>query len=216
MKKVLNLATLLLLIFLGSCKKEVQQQTEANTPNSLSNARAATSTLYLRVTVESLNGSTSSEILSDGKGDYIHGSQQVEAQILSSDGNFFMQTNNTFRAPLRTLLFPFNRERLEGKTNYRLRTTCTTWLQNMELNSTQILPFRVWGNTGKGTLDWNMRFDNGQDAQTVYATVTRRDANTWTIEPANGSAIAKLTDGNGIAIGDGHPTVPFKLTLTRK
>lgn len=217
--KALNLTTLLFLILLGSCKKEVQQQTEEQTLQSVSNARAGNSTVYLRVTVEPINGTTSSQILSDGS-DYIHGSQQVEAQILSSDGNFYMQTNTTFKTPVRTLLFPFNPSRLEGKTNYRLRTTCTTWLQNMDLNGgTQTIPFRVWGNVGKGTLDWNMRFDNGQDAVTDYAIVTRLDANTWTIEPANVSAIpanARLTDGSGANIDDGYDVVPFKLTLKRK
>jgi len=197
-----------------------QQEATTGSNSALSNARSTgNSTVYLRVTVEPVNGLVSSQILSDG-GDYVHGSQQVEAQILSSDGNFYMQTNATFKAPVRWLLFPFNKSRLEGKTNYRLRTTCTTWLQNMDENGDpQIIPFRVWGNVGKGTLDWNMRFDNRQDAATDYAKVTRLDANTWTIEPANVSAIpanARLTDGQGADIGDGYDAVPFKLTLRRK
>ncbi len=213
--------------------KEVQQQTGENTDQSSLNERAAgNNTVYLRVTIEPVNSLGSSEILSDG-GDYVHGLQQVEAQILSSDGNFYMNTNsNTAKATIRRLVFE-NTDRflpyvMNGLPNYSLRTTIAdgaTPIQNMVVGGTpQLVGFRVWGVKLKGVVDWRLVYKNGYESDywnssstTDYAKVTRISETQWTIEPA-GPGNSALYPGNASSTADkiADYVVPFKLTLRRK
>jgi len=228
MKKNLNLTMLLAIMALAACQKEMPQQTEDDVLTSVASAKAGGSTgsgtVYLTVTVEdNTTDGTPTNIRSDAYNNdgspkaYIHGVEKVEAQILSSDGNFYMQTNNnTTTAPIRNLRFPFYTA-LENKHQYRLRTRNTgTWLQNLP-DGEHIMGFRVWANRPKGVLDWNMVFDTGQDAGTTLVKVTR-SGNTWTIESIAPST-AKLTDGSGQPLpseSNGYHAVPFKMMLTAK
>ena len=229
MKPNLNLAVLLTVLALAGCQKNIERSTGQNTSEAtMSIAKASgtgNSTVYLRVTVDETPGN---QILSDNNGAYINGTDRVEAQILSSDGNFYMNTNNnTVRTPIRIMRFlPDHPEiDLSGKRNYSLRTAATIWLQNMTVGSVQNVGFRAWGVQQGGVVDWRLLYRSGYESTssslTDYAKVTRTTADEWTIEPANFAGVtfanARLIDGNDPPnpLGSEYYQVPFKLTLTR-
>ena len=227
MKKNLNLTALLALLAMAGCQKDIQQSTEQNeSVTSMSAARPTASgntTVNLSVTVDD---ASANNILSDSKGAYINGTDRVDAQILSSDGNFYMNTNNnTVKETIRKMIFlPNNPElQLAGKRNYSLRTNAPIPLQNMALNTPQNVGFRVWGVQQGGVVDWRLLYRNGLEdipsSPTDYAKVTRVSNDVWTIEPASYPGVtpanAGLIDGSNTPIGLGYYQLPFKLTLTR-
>ena len=221
MKKSLNLTILALLLFLAGCQKDTQPSTEQSIPEEpmAKPPSSGNTTINLSVVVDDLAG-----IQSDGQGTYINGTDRVQAQILSSDGNFFMNTNtnnNTSRPPVRTMHFPFGGAELdlENKTNYSLRTNAAIPLQNMSTNGgTQTVGFRVWAFQG-GNIVWKLLFRTGIEddpgSLTSYANVTR-NGDTWTIVAEDPNAKARLADGNSPATPFGLYDVPFKLTLTKR
>jgi hypothetical protein len=227
MKKNLSLTAFLTVLTLVSCQKSIQQSPDpSNQISTMSAAKspsAGNTTVNLSVLVDD---GASNQILSDGKGAYINGTDQVGAQILSSDGNFYMNTNsNTAQAPVRTMSFlpgPLGTT-LEGKRNYSLRTNATIMLQNMAVASSQEVGFRAWGVQQHGVVDWRLLFRNGLEASSTSLTdsalVTRISTTVWTVEPANCIGItyanARLIDGYNNNIGSGYYQVPFKLTLNK-
>lgn len=221
MKKNLNLTILTLILFMAGCQKDIQPSTEQSVSEEpMAKAPSAgNNTINLSVEVDDLTG-----IESDGQGLYVNGTDRVQAQILSSDGNFFMNTNNNgAKLAIRTMLFltgnpelnlndPINR-------NYSLRTSAATPLQNMDANGgTQLVGFRVWAFQQQGAISWKLLFRMGiedyPESLTSYANVTR-NGDTWTIEAADPNANARLADGNSPATPFGLYVVPFKLTLTK-
>jgi hypothetical protein len=221
MKKHLNLSTLMLLLFMAGCQKDIQPTIEQNISEETmaKSPSAGNTTINLSVEVDDLAGN---QILSDGQGEYINGVGRVQAQILSSDGNFYMNTNNnTVKQPIRTMQFlPTNPElNLSGKRNYSLRTTATIRLQDMLPTTSQNVGMRAWGVEQGGVVNWKIKFRNGINASplTDYAKVTRISNDRWTIEPANDPGVtpanAELTEGNDNHRG--YYIVPFRLTLTR-
>src|SRR5258706_7396932 len=153
------------LLALTGCQKDIQQSTEQNTSEaSMFAARpTATGNATVDLSVTVIDASTN-RILSDNKGAYINGLDRVDAQILSSDGNFYMNTNNnTVKTPIRTIQFLQGTPELglAGKRNYSLRTTATIWLQNMAVGSYQYVGFRAWGVQQSGIVDWRLLFRNG-------------------------------------------------------
>jgi len=222
MKKNLNLTILGLVLFLAGCQKDIQPSIEqSSSEETMAKAPSAgNNTINLSVEVEDLTGG----IESDGQGLYLNGTDRVQAQILSSDGNFFMNTNNNgAKQAIRTMLFlpgnpelnlndPINR-------NYSLRTNAAIPLQNMDANGgTQLVGFRVWAFQQQGAISWKLLFRMGIEdypgSLTSYANVTR-NGDTWTIEAADPNANARLADGNSPATPFGLYIVPFKLTLTK-
>jgi len=229
MKSNLNLTALLALLTFASCQKEVQRTTESATSLAEAAAKPSASgsitTINLSVTVDNTTGN---QILDDNNGAYINGTDRVDAQILSSDGNFYMNTNNnTVKPAIRTMRFlPNSGVVLSNERNYSLRTNAPIALQNMAVGSVQNnVGFRVWGVQQGGVVDWRLLFRNGLEDPSInpstltdYAKVTRVSNDVWTIEPANISATpanARLIDGSNNSIGLGYYQVPFKLTLTR-
>lgn len=243
MQKKLYLPGLLMVLVLAGCQKDIQQLKEEENLSLISMAKGpgaptGNGTIYLKVTVSEATGNM---INSDGYGEliYTHGIDRVEAQILSSDGNFYMNTNNnTVKPRIRFLYFPPNitvyQKEMNGKRNYSLRTSAplaavnggtTYWLQNMPVTNpafSQYMSFRVWGVDQGGVVDWRLVYRNGPEntssSLTDYAKVTRVNNDVWTIEPANYPGVtasnAALYNGDAsIRLGD-H-VVPFKLTLTR-
>jgi len=221
MKKHLNLSTLMLLLFLAGCQKDIQPSAEQNISEEAmaKSPTAGNTTINLSVVVDDLEG-----IHSDEQGVYINGTDRVQAQILSSDGNFFMNTNNnSAKLPLRTMYFPFDCPEINLNDpinrNYSLRTNAETPLQNMDANGgTQVVGFRVWAFQQQGAISWKLLFRMGIEdytgSLTSYANVTR-NGDTWTIEAADPNANARLADGNSPATPFGLYVVPFKLTLTK-
>jgi len=236
MKKNLNISVLLILLILQACQKDIRQQSEQNSPVEPTSAAKAKPPVNATVSLDvTLDDGAGNKILSDNGTVYIHGTDRVEAQILSSDGNFYMNTNNnTVKQPIRTMQFlPGSDVNLGGKRNYSLRTSApldptvnggnTKWVQNLSIGESQIMSFRAWGVQQQGVVDWKLLFRNGPEnnatSSTDYVLVTRTADDTWTIEPAQISlpiANAKLVDGNNVAMGSEYYQVPFKLTLKKK
>ena len=214
----------MLVLFMAGCQKDIQPSAEQNIseePMAKSPA-AGNTTINLSVVVDDLEG-----IQSDGDGEYINGTDRVQAQILSSDGNFFMNTNNTSaKLPLRTMLFPFDGPEFNlndpNNRNYSLRTNAAIPLQNMGDGHEQLVGFRVWAFQQQGAIAWKLLFRMGIEdysgSLTDYARVTR-NGDVWTIVPANYAGVtlanATLADGNSPATPYGQYVVPFKLTLTK-
>jgi hypothetical protein len=238
MKRHFSTLTLLATLVTLGCQKNIQKADEPNDSEIRSGVAKgpspATGTVYLTVTVDD---SSPHMILSDNSTPYIHGRDRVEAQLLSSDGNFYMNTNNnTVKPPVRTMQFlPGWDVDLSGNRNYSLRTSApqdpainggnTVWIQNLAVGQSQLMSFRAWGVEQQGVVDWKLLFRNGPEnnsfSLTDYVRVTRTASNpdTWTIEPAGISspaANARLVNANDIALGSEYYPAPFRLTLSRK
>lgn|SRR5688572_24830264 len=232
MKKHLTTLPLILLMVISGCQKDIQQSAEQKDLEiaGAKNGSPANGTIYLTVTLDDAAGD---KIRSDNGTAYIHGTNRVEAQILSSDGNFYMNTNNnTVKQPIRTMQFLPGTVDLSGNRNYSLRTSSpldpsinngnTVWIQNLGVDQSQIMCMRAWGVDQQGVVDWKLLFRNGPEnypasSLTDYVLVTRTAADTWTIEPAEISSPAansRLVNGNDV--GSEHYQVPFKLTLVKK
>lgn len=247
MKKNVNLLPLFVVLGFGACQKNVQDPVVKNTLSSISAAKLSQSNTTISLQVDVLTTTDTNGVAAttrirsdvDGKA-YLNGTDRVDAQILSSDGNFYMNTNNnTVRIPIRTMRFlldPTPSLQIDGKRNYSLRTAppsdpaitalnggTTYWLQNMPVTVpaySQLMSFRVWGDPQQGVADWRLLFRNGSEnnssSTTDYVKVTRADSKTWYIEGAgysSPSSNALLTNNNGDP--QGYFSVPFKLKLTR-
>ena len=238
MKKNLNITVMLVSLILGACQKDIQESAEQK---DLELARAksgspANGIIYLTVTIDNTDGN---QILSDNGTAYIHGTDRVEAQILSSDGNFYMNTNNnTIKQPIRTMqiLPDADDVDLSGNRNYSLRTSApqdqsinggnTVWIQNLGVTQSQVMCMRAWGVEQQGVVEWKLLFRNGPEnnnnpsSLSDYVLVTRTAVDEWTIEPAGISspaANAKLVNGNDGPFGpEDYYEAPFKLTLKKK
>lgn len=219
MKKIFAFSLLPMIILLVSCQKDINKFDPAVTADGKpagagGGGPSKLAEVPLILTVDDLNG-----IASDEKGNYIDGQDNVRATIRSSDGNFYLMTNTTFKPRKRWLNFPFN-PNLEGKDDYRIVTGANIPLQNMSTevgNNKQLAGMRVWAYVGKGVQAWNIRFHYAAGGQpndeTDPVLITRQNENVWTIEPT-GNATAELFDENGILVGLFQ--VPFKLTLTTR
>ena len=220
MKKNLNLTILTFVLFLAGCQKDIQPSIEQSVSEEAmaKGPTAGNSTINLSVTVDDLAG-----VQSDGQGTYTNGTDRVQAQILGSDGNFFMNTNNnTAKQAIRTMIFPPDVPGFDlydpTIRNYSLRTNAVTPLQNMDPNfGTQLVGFRVWAFQQQGAISWKLLFRMGIEAEltsTDYALITR-DGDKWTIEALEPNATARHADGNPTANPIDLHDVPFKLTLTK-
>ncbi|HET9745799.1 MAG TPA: hypothetical protein VFP97_08805 [Chitinophagaceae bacterium] len=235
MKKNFSMLTLILVLAITGCQKNIQQPAEQK-DSELAGAAAnkggpANGSVYLIVTVDDAAGNM---IRSDNGTAYIHGTDRVEAQLLSSDGNFYMNTNNnTVKQPIRSMQFlPGSDVDLSGNRNYSLRTSApqdpainngnTVWIQNLAVGQSQLMSMRAWGVEQQGVVDWKLLFRNGPEnnssSLTDYVLVTRTSSNpdTWTIEPATPAAVARLVNGTDVPFGSEYYQVPFRLTLRRK
>ena len=241
MRKSLNITGLLLLLAIAGCRKEVQELQKDYEPVAAAKASGtSTPAVYLRVKVDpivAVEGDTTAKIRSDYRGthngDYLHGLDRVEAQVMSSDGHFYMNTNNnTVKEPLRTMRFLLDNSpvAMTGQKNYSLRTTplsdepAFVWLQNMYLGQVQYVGLRAWGLQDRGIVEWRLQYRTGpQDEfynQTVKAKVTKT-ATGWVIEPhlqeGQTAANAVLRDGATKPNPIGNPIyqVPFRFELTK-
>ena len=230
MKKNLTITALLMVVALAGCQKDVTVQAKENSLSSVPSAKppgssTGSGTIYLSVEVDD---ASTNMIRSDDGRPYVHGTDRVEAQILSSDGNFYMNTNNnTTKGPLRRMTIDITQPgvTIGDEYNYSLRTTAPIWLQNMELGdaNAQLVGFRVWGVQQRGVVDWRLVYRNGFENNTTsltdYAKVTRVSNDVWTIEPAGYPGVtpanAALYNGDA-SVRLGYHVVPFKLTLTRR
>lgn len=228
MKHFIQLVALASALIFAGCKKSAQQEQVAlSDPQTASVDKSSSGSsggnINLMVDVDPTSGN---KVLSDNGGSYSNGSQLVQAQILSSDGNFYMNTNsNTAKPSIRSLLFLADDPQystsatpnLTGEANYSLRTDVpynpainpngTKGLQNMNPSGDQqYMQFRVLGIGSKGIIDWRLVWKNGYESDywnpsspSDYVLVTRL-GNVWTIQPADfdhsGNKYAALRPGN--------------------
>jgi len=234
MKKQLTTLPLILLLNISGCQKDIQQSAEQKDLEiaGAKNGSPANGTIYLTVTLDETI--TGNQIWDDNNGPYTHGTDRVEAQILSSDGNFYMNTNNnTVKQPIRIMQFLTGTVDLSGNRNYSLRTSApldpdinggnTVWIQNLGEGQSQLMSFRAWGVDQQGVVDWRLLFRNGPEnypssSSTDYVLVTRNPGDEWTIVPAGFPSVtpanARLVNGNGDPLG--YYVTPFKLILKKK
>jgi hypothetical protein len=180
--------------------------------------------LPFEIPVEVVFDDSMDGIRSDGSGAYVDGENRVRA-VLVADGNFALKTNDSNKAPIRTLTFDFlhpvsveyNRPFVSESVQAFMSTTdCANpgGLRDMGVGSSQVCNLGGFFLYGKNT-QWFFRF--GEYADTTAATVTHPDEATWVIE-VPGPAVAKLfsapTKGRLVLTDQGNFYMPVKLTVT--
>jgi hypothetical protein len=224
----------LLIVLFISCKKEVANQAVSHAAISYTQERRIVlSTVSLNVTVNDAGNN----ITSDGHGDYMNGSQNVQA-VIDNGGNFSFNTNtNSFKAPGRSLNFNFSQPLTiysdPPLTNviksYQLSSVASTVssfipLQNLPIGQPECVSFSIWAVTAN-TINWralfHAGFDDRTDSTTAFASVTKLDATHWTITSLGNCLPASTPNKAALRSGDartlyGYYNLPFSFTLTAK
>jgi len=188
----------------------------------------------LRVTVADYTaGGTAYAIQSDGKGDYVDGSQSVVAFISTSGVLQFDTYYGTAKSAVRSLRWNFN-DPVDPNNTYRPTPTASFdyhWamkstpipLQNLGVNGNpSSVCTTLGGSFSNGTTTWRFNFhtgfeDNGE-SPTAYLVVTRTSISpaVWTITPVGScspnSNVGALRSDNGSFLY-GHYYWPFFFTM---
>ncbi|HEY5967831.1 MAG TPA: hypothetical protein VIU35_07615 [Chitinophagaceae bacterium] len=226
-----------------SCKKqtteipttgeEIATAKSGRNPNTLQ-------VVSLRVTINDAEGYN---ITSDGKGDYINGTDYVQA-ILDQSGTFAF---NTFSPPQkiknasvnRWVVYNFNNPVDPGNTyqpspdnshNYHFSTGGTFYgtnpfipLQNLGVDGNPATECIYMGNgISNNTTTWRVSFhkglENTETSPTAFAVVTRVSPTQWTITPMGGcspnSNVGSLRNNADDTLY-GYYYLPFSFTLTK-
>jgi hypothetical protein len=236
---------LLALYSFTSCKK---QTTESATPvanEEIASAKAggnpnALPTISLRVTI---NDAAGNKITSDSKGDYINGTDYVEA-VLDQSGTFafntFAPSSKVKNAIVkRWLTYNFNnpvdpantyRPSQDNSQNYHFSTGGSPYgtnpvipLQNLGINGNPATECIYMGNgIANSSIIWRVSFHKGledtQTSPTAFAVVTKVNSNVWTITPMGiCSAISNVASLRNNADNTlyGYYYLPFSFTLTK-
>lgn len=229
---------LILALTITSCKKQAVEINYPANPDALAASSkgkpSSLSTVSLKVTVTDAGNKITSDLL----GDYINGAQNVRA-VIDNTGNFVFNTNNSPKSPVRKLNFDFSQLLQAGtgtppptntSKNYLVQTVNTSSqnfipLQNLGVNgnpTSECIALRTEGLTGI-TIDWrgifHAGFDDTSTSPTSYASVTRTDANHWTITALGNCAPATTQNEAAFRSGDaqilyGYYSLPFSFTLT--
>lgn len=179
-------------------------------------------------------------IQNDGQGEYVDGSQHVQA-ILDRSGTFALNTETAIKGtPIRWVTYDFNnpvdltnpyRPNPSSAKNYHFSTGPSlfspfTPIQNLGVNGNPGTECVYMGNgLSSSTQSWRVSFHKGQEdtsnGTTAYAFVTRTSVSpaVWTITPAGpcslNSNVASLRSGDGTVLY-GHYNLPFFFTLRAK
>ena len=204
---------------------------EASKPGSLP-------TISLRVTV---NDATGNNITSDGGGDYINGTQNVQA-IIDQYGTFVFNTlsaSNPNILATRWVIYNFNNPVDPANTyrpspsitkNYHFSTGGSSFgtnpfipLQNLGVNGNPATECIYMGNgISNSTTTWKVSFHKGLEdvanSPTAFAVVTRVNTTQWTITPMGtcspNSNVAALRNNADNTLY-GYYNIPFSFTLTK-
>lgn len=215
-----------------SCKKQAVNPVISNAAISYTQERKTVlSSVSLKVTVNDAGNN----ITSDGHGDYVNGSQNVQA-VIDNAGNFTFSTNtNSFKAPGRSLNFNFSQPLTiysdPPSTNviksYQLSSVASTVspftaIQNLTIGLPECVSFRILAVTAN-TINWrtiyHAGFDDRTDSTTAFASVTKTDATHWTITSLGNCLPASTPNKAALRSGDaqtlyGYYNLPFSFTLT--
>lgn len=228
-----------------SCKKQTSEVAPLRNNEEIPTAKPggnpnALPIISLRVTVNDAEGNN---ITSDGKGDYINGTDYVQA-ILDQSGTFAF---NTFSPPQRVknapvkrwVVYNFNdpvdpentyRPTPDNSHNYHFSTGGSPWatnpfipLQNLGVNGNPATECIYMGNgISNNTTTWRVSFHKGledtETSPTAFAVVTRVSSTVWTITPLGtcslNSNVASLRNNADNTLY-GYYYLPFSFTLTK-
>ena len=237
---------LFLVIFVfTACKKQTSEEQTPGVNEEIPTAKPGGNpntlpTIALRVTINDAEGN---KITSDSKGDYVNGTDYVQA-ILDQSGTFAF---NTFSPPQkeknapvkRWVVYNFNDPVDPGNTyvpspdnsrNYHFSTGGSIYgtnpfipLQNLGVNGNPATECIYMGNgISNSTTTWRVSFhkalEDTQTSPTAFAVVTRVSATVWTITPLGtcslNSNVASLRNNADNTLY-GYYYLPFSFTLTK-
>lgn len=227
MKKYFSYALSLLLIgFLVSCQKDTRfpNLTADGKPSGSGGGGGkpvTVSPVYLSVTFADADGD---KIVSDSKGAYVHGQENVSAYFDQYGSLQFdvSAPGRKSKSPDRRWVNFITPEGLPLATEEQKPTAHIRFVssnaglesfitQNMAVGEGHDI--RLGGGCQDGTAtDWNFSFQYNYVEGTSFAHITRMSAATWEITGADDASTARLIKSNGDLIG--YWSMPFKMTLT--
>ena len=231
------LSALLFTLAIGSCSKKSAELKLAPSTDEIASAKPGSVTeVLLKVTVRDASGD---KITSDGGGDYINGSQNVQATF-SQAGNFQFNSqpsanphavairwlNYNIDSPSQVFTNPPVTSNLKGTFISTGRSSLQgTYvpLQNLSVNQSECICFTSGiGTDLSGNGIYGLNFHRGTEdnisSPTAYMVVTRINSTTWTMTPVGScspnSNIAALKDASTGNLY-GYYNMPFSFTLTK-
>ena len=238
-----SLATLALsTLFTAAC----DEQPAATAPNRAAFGAAAAGktttypTVSLVVTVANADPlGNAFGITNDGKGDYVDGSQSVQA-VLDQYGTFAFNTNTSRQSAVRWVTYDFThpvdpantyRPMPSNAQNYHFSSGPSAFsafiaIQNLGVNGNPSTECMYMGNgIANSTTGWRVSFHKGYEdvsnSPTSFAVVTRTSVSpaVWTITPAGScspaSNVAALCTNDGTGLY-GYYNIPFSFVLKAK
>ena len=235
-----SLATLTLsALFATACGEQPSATAPARTVISTTMRGSTTTypTVSLVVTVANADPlGNAYGITNDGQGDYVDGSQYVQA-VLDQYGTFAFDTDNSRRTAVRWVTYDFTHPVDPANTyrpspgngqNYHFSTGPSafspfTAIQNLGVNGNPSTECIYMGNSiANSTTSWRVSFHKGNEdvgsSPTAYAVVTRTSVSpaAWTITPTGScsptSNVASLRTGDGTGLY-GYYSIPFSFVL---
>ena len=199
-------------------------------------------TVSLRVTVSNTDAFGSpAGITNDGLGDYVDGSQNVQAQLDSSGTLAFNTFNSTHGNATRWVNYDLSHPTdpsntfeppQDHTTNYHFSTggsAFSPWVP-LQYLGTSGYPATECGYMGNGfstnsstgyRVSYHKGYEDTQGSPTAFAVFTRTSVSpsVWTVQPAGScsptSNVAALRSGDGTVLY-GYYTIPFLFTLTAR
>lgn len=196
----------------------------------------------LRVAVSNTDAfGNAAGITNDGLGDYIDGSQNVQAQLDSSGTFAFNTFNSTHGNAARWVNYDFSHPTDPSNTfgppqdhaqNYHFSTGASAfspWVP-LQFLGTPGYPAIECGYMGNGfsansstgyRVSYHKGFEDTQSSPTAFAVFTRTSVNpsVWTVQPAGSCSptanVAALRSSDGTILY-GYYTIPFLFTLTAR
>lgn len=180
-------------------------------------------------------------ITNDGQGDYVDGSQYVQA-LLDQYGTFVFNTDNSNRTAVRWVTYDFThpvdpvntyRPSPSNGQNYHFSTGPSAFspfiaIQNLGVNGNPSTECIYMGNgIANSTTGWRVSFHKGYEdvssSPTAYAVVTRTSVSpaAWTITPTGSCSptlnanVAALRTSDGLGLF-GYYYIPFSFVLKAK
>ena len=222
-------------LFAAACSDQPSATAPARTViSTATNGRPVSyPTVSLIVTVAN---ATAGGIRNDGQGDYVDGSQYVQA-VLDQYGTFAFNTDNSRHTAVRWVTYDFTNPVDPGNTyrpspsnsqNYHFSTGPSAFspfigIQNLGVNDNPSTECIYMGNgIANSTTSWRVSYHKGNEdvstSPTAYAVVTRTSVSpaAWTITPAGScspnSNVASLRTADGTGLY-GYYYIPFSFVL---
>lgn len=238
----LIMSALLMTFVIVSCKKNTTDTILAPNSEEVARGLSAKSNSLPQVSLKvTVNDATGYNITSDGGGEYINGTQNVQA-VIDQYGTFVFNTNsatNPNTKAIRWVIYNFNNPVDPANTyrpspsitnNYHFSTGGSSFgtnpfipLQNLGVNGNPTSECIYMGNgIYNSTTAWKVSFHKGLEdvanSPTAFAVVTRVNLTQWTITPRGAcSPIANVAAlrNNADNFLYGYYNIPFSFTLTK-